>query len=231
MRVPFPRSPYSNIRDDRSRRTMTRERLIQVVDRAEECRSKIADLIGQACMADALQRLLPPKAFWTADDVLFDVNGGSMSGVQAFCDFADGTMMVLRERIWVNLFNDYETALRQDSRETIAHEFGHVLLKSHKRKLAARAKNSGFSTDKRAAFDQNENWNGSFETSKARNLDLEEEANCFAFALLEPVKTLDGKLTINEVGGLYDVSTRVAYEAALLAKDYHRATFIRNARR
>lgn len=154
MRVPFPKSPYSEIRDARPTRIMPRERIIQIVDRADEYRSKIVDLTGLACMSDALQRLLPPKAYWTADDMLFDVNGGSMTGIQAFCDFADGTMMVLRERVWANLFNDSEAMLRQDSRETIAHEFGHVLLKSHKRKLAARARSSGFSTDKRAAFDQ-----------------------------------------------------------------------------
>jgi hypothetical protein len=46
------------------------------------------------------------------------------------------------------------TATRHDAREVVAHEFGHLELPCHKRKISARARRSDFGTSKRAAKDQ-----------------------------------------------------------------------------
>jgi hypothetical protein len=43
---------------------------------------------------------------------------------------------------------------------------------------------------------------------RARNLDLEEEADCFQYACLVPVTELDGSLSIMQLSDQYDVTKK-----------------------
>jgi hypothetical protein len=61
---------------------------------------------------------------------------------------------------------------------------------------------------------------------RTRNHDLEQEADYFGYALLVPIRWVDGTMSICDISSIFDVSNAVAYEAALLAKDYHRSKAI-----
>lgn len=222
MSVRIPKFPYSNLRDDRPRRRMGDERVIEICEVAAAFRRPYCDLLGVFDALLALQRGLPTGVHFMPDDKQFI----SMEGVEAFCDFSGATVVFMRETIWIDLhIGKHGCAKRRHAFEVIAHELGHLRLPSHKRKLNARARKATLSMVRAA----HNNYPGNREDPlalKARNLDLEEEADCFQYACLVPVTELDGSLSITQLSHQYDVTKRTAYEAAMLAKDYQRALFL-----
>ena len=229
MITPFPHFPFSHIRDYRKKPQFSQERLITIVDLATEERNKISDLVGYVSVLDALIRL-PKGVYWSADDRYFLTLNGYMDGVEAYCDFHQGSNLYLREFIIFALSENATKQDRWDARGVVAHELGHLSPLNHRHKLIARTKSVDSSTSRRAAHDRKE---GAFEDKlarKARNLDLEEEADCYSYAFLVPVTELNGTESFNDISAWYDVSPELAYNAAMLAKDYQRATFLRDAK-
>lgn len=232
MTISLPVFPYADLRDARSKRIGSRQSLVEVVEHATGLRKLSQDLSSFVCVLDLLQRHLPPNTSWKADDRHFKTPNGYMDRIEAYCDFSGPTELRIREFVWDDLFSRTPNcSRRQNARETIAHEFGHLRIPGHKRKVLARSRRSGFTTSQRAARDRGLDDLADISQFSERNLDLEEEADWFAYALLVPVTYLDGKQTIKELSQLYDVSERVAYHAALLSKDYHRSKFVLEANR
>lgn len=226
MSIRIPRFPYCDLRDDRPRREMAHKRLTEICDTAAVYRRRFCDLFGVFDALLAVQHGLPDGVYFIPDDRHFIAERGFMKGVEAFCDFSKEPIVFMREYIWDDLHGERTgCAKRRHAFEVIAHELGHVHLPSHKRKLNARAKKASLSMV-RAAHNKDPGNREDSLALRARNLDLEEEADCFQYACLVPVTELDGSLSIMQLSDQYDVTKRTAYEAAMLAKDYRRALFL-----
>lgn len=221
--------PYMELRDDRHSSLIKRARKRSIIERASDFSAEGADLLGVVDALDFLQRRFPlDKADWQPNEQVFIDYHGNQICADAFWDFSrKKPRLYMRESVFSGLFSEVPRCEnRRKSKNTIFHEFGHLRLTSHRRKINARARKSGLETSKRAAQSTAQvDWTDPI-VIKARNLDLEEEANCFSYAAQVPVTKLDGSLSVVQISEEFDVTLEVAYNAALLAKDYQRAKLL-----
>ncbi|WP_420557872.1 hypothetical protein [Roseovarius sp.] len=223
----FPKLPYHRIRDDRPKRISDHKTLVGIVDSATELRAKVSYVDDPVCLLSILQFEFPKLGNWTADDRHFlDLEGRPVDKrLEAFCDFRKGREVFLREWVFEAIVEGYAVhgeAFFKAS-ESLGHEFGHVFTQNHKSKIAARNRGCEGSTNKRVAHNRVVDRAKDWLKVNTENADLEEEADIFCYALHVPVAKLRDSPNLKQVAEKYNINSEMAYQCALLAKDYYRA--------
>lgn len=181
-------------------------------------------------MLSILQFEWPEKASWTPDDRHFlDANGKPLDpSLEAFCDFEHGREMFLREWVFCSVVNGRECnpQIFDKGSESLGHEFGHIFLSDHKSRIAARNRGTSGGTSKRAAHNRKADRSKTWLKANRENADLEEEADMFGYALHVAIQELRDEPSLQDIETKFNVNRHMAYQSALLARDYFRAEVV-----
>lgn len=237
MGMPLNGMIRHNWRDDRPKLRTRPLRVKKLIDHALAVSSAARDMNGKletSILFDAIMHKVVPAFDGKFCDLPFV---GMSQDVQAFFDASRGNHVRIRSCHEVSIYGDAVNGEeRRSSKNILTHDLGHPL-SGHRETLIKRNPRVATGTHMRLAHNARAlrgraDWVRGY--SGVLHGDLEEEADIVMLALQVPITQLDEflELPVNRAVPLiqekYDVCDWVAYNAALLNKDYRRIEQVRS---
>lgn len=190
-----------------SRRAIKFERQERIMQRAADLRRRFVTdekPVDVRILLEGGIKEYAPKFDWIVGD---NTKFQGLDDAEAYVDFSENPLLVLREDTYVDLYEATGTRLLQ-VRFIVAHEFGHVVLHQRSRKTLPRRRL------------------GSTEQYK-HNRVLEVEANVFAGSFLVPTTSIAAGMDANTIALRYSTSQAVAEQCVKECQDYRRMARLR----